>query len=101
MGPIILRERNSVRTSGLRTGATHKELVLPFAKEENARDAVALCERLTEYMSTCRVINGGDKVAWATSVLRFRDEGDELVAYELNVVQDEFERGVDRTVENW
>jgi len=99
---LIVSEPDSVRTQGLKTDYAQKELVLPYFSTHLKNAALQMCELLLKYYEESgRCFCAGEKIGWASSVVQFREEGDMLVGYGLDVAHNEFHRGIDGVLSMW
>jgi len=97
----VVTHGNTAVTEGLMKDG-QLELAIPFERDEFRQSACALCEAVASYcISTNKVVRDGDKVAWATGVLLFEQDGTTLFARALDVTQDQFSLTADIVLENW
>jgi len=101
MAILVVRNKDFVRSQGLRRHYGQDELLIPF-EPRNAAAANDMCQSLMKYVEQSgRRIVAGEKVTWATSMIRFNLEGEFLVAHGLDIKQDIFKRGVDELLDTW
>jgi hypothetical protein len=100
-GFTTVRADGCTRTSGLhRIG--QRELELHYAHETSAPIARDLADAIVAYIDTtgARIV-GGEKMAWATSVLRFDECASALCVTALDLESDTFVHELDVILREW
>lgn len=98
---LIVRNQHSVMIKGFSDPA-QRDIAIPFLAPALCDTAINLAECLASHLEENHaVVVSGEKISWATSVLRFDLDSDVLVARGLNVRTDKFDVAADSVLFNW
>jgi len=100
VGLITVRSPGCTRTSGLQhLGQRNLELI--YSDERLSKTARRMTEEIMGYIQSGARILAGEKMGWATSVVRFEDHEKLLRICALDLESDAFVRDLDDLLRSW